>query len=284
MDFYRYHGLGNDYLVIDPNKTSLQINSDSIRSICDRHFGEGSDGILYGPLFDDNGDIRVHIFNPDGSEAEKSGNGTRIFARYLVDEEYCKTEQPFTFFTLGGPVRAHVIDRRDKIAMDIGTATFNSRRIPISGDEREVVNEKIIANGMELTVTCVSMGNPHCVVPVDKLSKEIALKMGPHLENHSMFPKRTNVQFLKVIDPGTIQIEIWERGAGYTLASGTSSCAAAAAAFRLGLIESKVNVQMPGGELEIEILKNYDIKMTGPVVFVSKGFLSEEIISSRVSP
>jgi len=277
MDFYRYHGLGNDYLVIDPNKTSYLINQDSVRAICKRHFGEGSDGILYGPFFDDNGDIHVRIFNPDGSEAEKSGNGTRIFARYLVDEGYCKGEHPFIFKTLGGLVGAHVIDRKNKIIMLMGTATFNSEKIPVAGEEREVVNEKVIINARELNITCVSIGNPHCVIPVERLSKDMAMEMGPYLENHVMFPNRTNVQFLKVIDPHSIQIEIWERGAGYTLASGSSSCAAAAAAFRLGLTENTVKVRMPGGELDIVILDNYEIQMTGPVVFVSKGLLSDEL-------
>ncbi len=277
MDFYRYHGLGNDYLVIDPKKTSIAINPDSIRAICRRNFGEGSDGILYGPFFDDNGDIHVQIFNPDGSEAEKSGNGTRIFARYLVDEGYRSSEQPFTFLTLGGMVRAHVVDKMNKIIMDMGTASFTSGKIPVAGEEREVVNEKIIVNEQELNMTCVTMGNPHCVIPVDSLTKEMAMEMGPYLENHVVFPNRTNVQFLKVIDPRNIQIEIWERGAGYTLASGSSSCASAAAAFRLGLVENKVKVHMPGGDLDIVILDNYEMQMTGPVAFIAKGFLSDEL-------
>ncbi|MFD1676249.1 diaminopimelate epimerase [Alicyclobacillus fodiniaquatilis] len=279
MDFYRYHGLGNDYLVVDPNKTSVPINEESVRAICKPHFGEGADGVLYGPLFTKSGDIQLRIFNPDGSEAEKSGNGTRIFARYLVDEGYRNSVEPFSFQTLGGMVTAHVIDRRNKIVMDMGAATFLSTKIPVLGEEREVVNEHLAVNGRKLTVTCVSMGNPHCVVPVNMLSKDLALEMGPHLENHAMFPNRTNVQFMRVIDRHHIQIEIWERGAGYTLASGSSSCAAAAAAFRLGLTQNTVKVQMAGGELEIVILDNYKIQMTGPVVFVSKGVLSNEIFA-----
>lgn len=277
MDFYRYHGLGNDYLVIDPNKTNVSINPKSIRAICKPHFGEGSDGILHGPFFTNDGDIQLRIYNPDGSEAEKSGNGTRIFARYLVDEGYRSSGEPFSFQTLGGRVTAHVIDRRSKIVMDMGMASFLSTKIPIVGEEREVVNEHLIVNDTELTVTCVSMGNPHCIIPVTTLSKDLALEIGPYLENHVMFPNRINVQFLKVIDDHNIQIEIWERGAGYTLASGSSSCAAAAAAFRLGLIKNTVKVHMPGGELDIVIQDNYKVQMTGPVVFVSKGLLSDEI-------
>lgn len=179
MDFYRYHGLGNDYLVVDPNKTMVLINQESVRTICKPHFGEGADGILYGPLFTKNGDIQLRIFNPDGSEAEKSGNGTRIFARYLVDEGYRNSDVPFSFRTLGGVVTAHVIDHRSKIVMDMGMATFFSTNIPVLGEEREVVNEHLIVHGRKLTVTCVSMGNPHCVVPVDTVSKDLALEMYP---------------------------------------------------------------------------------------------------------
>lgn len=160
--------------------------------------------------------------------------------------------------------------------MDMGTASFLSTKIPVLGHDREVVDEPLTVNGRELTVTCVSMGNPHCVVPVNTLSKDLAVAMGPWLENHPMFPNRTNVQFMRVIDRDNLQIEIWERGAGYTLASGSSSCAAAAA-FRLGLTGNSVTVHMPGGSLDIVIRDNYAIQMTGPVVFVSKGVFSDEI-------
>lgn len=279
MDFYRYHGLGNDYLVMDPNQTSIAMTPDTVRAICKRHFGEGSDGILYGPFMDDRGEIHVRIFNPDGSEAEKSGNGTRIFARYLVDQGYCHEEDPFVFHTLGGLVRAHVMDRKSKIIMEMGTATFNSKQIPVSGEKRDVVNERFVVQDQAWNVTCVSMGNPHCVIPVETVSKELAIEWGPHVETHPMFPNRTNVQFLQVIDSHHIQIEIWERGAGYTLASGSSSCAAVAAAYRLGLTESTVKVHMPGGDLEIVVMDNYEMQMTGPVVYVACGYLSDELYS-----
>lgn len=277
MDFYRYNGLGNDYLVMDPQKTDIKIDEESAKAICDRHFGEGSDGILYGPLFDETGKIGLKIFNPDGSIAEKSGNGTRIFARYLVDEGYVTGEEPFEFQTDGGLVSAFVIDKKEKIKMGMGQASFLSSKIPATGEAREMVNEKLEVNGSDLTVSCVSMGNPHCVVPLDEISRDLAHEFGPVIENHPLFPNRTNVQFLKVLDRNNIQIEIWERGAGYTLASGSSSCAAASVAVKLGLVDRSLTVHMPGGTLEIDMDEEFNVNMTGPVSFVSKGILSEEL-------
>lgn len=277
MDFYRYNGLGNDYLVMDPQKTDISVDANSAKVICDRHFGEGSDGILFGPLFDNEGNIALKIFNPDGSVAEKSGNGTRIFARYLVDEGYVTGEEPFVFKTDGGLVSAHVIDKKTKIKMGMGQASFRSTNIPAGGEAREMVNEKLTVNGTELTVSCVSMGNPHCVVPLDSISSELAYEFGPLIETHRLFPNRTNVQFLKVLDRNNIQIEIWERGAGYTLASGSSSCAAASVAVKLGLIDREVTVHMPGGTLAIDMDEEFNVNMTGPVAFVSKGLLSDEL-------
>lgn len=277
MDFYRYNGLGNDYLVMDPQKTNIKVDGNSAKVICDRHFGEGSDGILFGPLFDDAGVMGLKIFNPDGSIAEKSGNGTRIFARYLVDEGYVTGEEPFVFKTDGGMVSALVIDKKEKIKMGMGQASFQSSKIPAAGELREMMNEKLTANGTELTVSCVSMGNPHCVVPLDDISSDLAHEFGPLIETHPLFPNRTNVQFLKVLDRKNIQIEIWERGAGYTLASGSSSCAAASVAVKLGLIDRNVTVHMPGGTLAIDMDEEFNVNMTGPVSFVSKGILAEEL-------
>lgn len=280
MDFFRYNGLGNDYLVIDPSKTSIKMNKNSIRSICNRHFGEGSDGILYGPLIDDNGRIILKIFNPDGSEAEKSGNGTRIFARYLVDAGYKNEAIPFEFTTAGGVVKAYVIDKKNKIKMAMGRAIFECTKIPIISNKKYMLKEPLKVNGQTLFISCVSMGNPHCVILTDDISKEKANDWGPQIENNPIFPNRTNVQLLKIIDKHNIQIEIWERGAGYTLASGTSSCAATAVATRLGLVSKGVTVHMPGGQLFINVEDNFDIEMTGPVSFVSKGTFSSEIIET----
>lgn len=268
MDFYKYHALGNDYVVLDPNRTKFKL-------ICHRHFGIGSDGILYGPI-KTNGQVGLKIFNPDGSEAEKSGNGIRIFARYLWDTGYQKDKR-FQLQTKGGLVSVAILDDRgEMIKVAMGTVTFASRLIPVNGPPRQVVNEMINVNGEEYRVTCLSIGNPHCVIPMVEISKDSALRLGPAIENHQLFPNRINMQLLKVIDRNNIQIEIWERGAGYTLASGSSSCAAASAAFKLGLVDNRIKVLMPGGVIEIEIKEDGHVLMTGPVNSVAKGKFSEE--------
>jgi diaminopimelate epimerase len=270
--FKKYHGLGNDYLVIDPNVRDVEMTEANVRLICDRNFGVGSDGILYGPAFE--GDTpAVRIFNPDGSEAEKSGNGLRIFAKYLFEKEYVQSKS-FKIKTLGGIVAVQVQDETaNLIRINMGKVTFISNEIPVTGPKREVVNECLDINGVEYKVTCLSIGNPHCVIPMPdaqrrighEVSEETARALGPHVENHKMFPNRINLQIVRVIDRANIDIRIWERGAGYTLASGSSSCAAAAAVHRLGLAGNAVTVHMPGGTLKIEIDDDGQIHMTGPV-------------------
>ncbi len=264
VHFKKYHGLGNDYLVIDPNVHDVEMTEDNIRLICDRNFGLGSDGILYGPILD--GDIpALRILNPDGSEAEKSGNGLRIFAKYLFEKQYVKSNE-FKIKTLGGIVSVQVKDdTAGMIRINMGKVTFTSNEIPVAGDRREVVNETLDLDGVELKVTCLSIGNPHCVIPMENVNEERARALGPIVENHEMFPNRINLQILKVLDRANIDIRIWERGAGYTLASGSSSCAAACAAHRLGMVDNDITVHMPGGTLHIEIMPDGEVFMTGPV-------------------
>lgn len=276
IQFWKYHGLGNDYLVIDPSKSEVTLSPDSIRLICDRHTGVGSDGILYGP-FQDSDMPRLQIFNPDGSEAEKSGNGLRIFARYLFEQKYIDT-RTFQIQTLGGLVTARIQDKDGHlITIDMGRVTFQSSEIPVAGTEREVVGETLALENRQLKVTCLSIGNPHCVIPLEKISETLACELGPQVENHSQFPNRINMQLLKVVDRHTIDIRIWERGAGYTLASGSSSCAAACAALRLGYVNSPVTVRMPGGKLNIEIDESGLVTMTGPVAGISQGTLHTDL-------
>lgn len=268
-DFYKYHALGNDYIVIDPNKVKLPLEEKAIKLICDRNFGIGSDGILYGSIITEE-KIELRIFNPDGSEAEKSGNGIRIFSRYLVDAEYVKSKN-FHLTTLGGEVAVELLNpEATLIKVDMGTVTFQSELIPVAGSPRQMVDTNLQVDDLSLKVTCLSIGNPHCVIPVPEVNREIAGSLGAKIENHPLFPKRINVQFLQVRDRQNIQIEIWERGAGYTLASGSSSCAAASAAYKLGLVDDKVKVHMPGGEIDIEI-KGDRVFMTGSVSAVAKG-------------
>ncbi|MEI3338023.1 MAG: diaminopimelate epimerase [Clostridium sp.] len=263
----KYDGLGNDYLVLDPNLNSIELTKEKIKKICNRNFGVGSDGILYGPILKDN-KIKVRIFNPDGSEAEKSGNGVRIFSKYLLDKGYIK-EKTFILSTLGGDVKVEYLDKMGKkIKVAMGKVTFESEEIPVSGEKRKVINETFNFNGKEFKGTCVSIGNPHCVIPMKNISKDLAERLGPYVENYKDFPNKINMQLLEVIDRNNIKIEIYERGAGYTLASGSSSCAASCAAYELGLVDNKVKVHMPGGILDIEILKDKMVYMTGPVEYI----------------
>lgn len=274
--YFKYHGLGNDYIVIDPQKNDISLSVKAIKLICDRNFGVGSDGILYGPIVKD-GQFQLRIFNPDGSEAEKSGNGIRIFSRYLFDAGYLNTNR-FQLQTLGGIVTVELLDDvAGKIKVDMGPMTFFSQQIPVGGPPREVVSEKLQIDSQVFTITCLSIGNPHCVILLDAISRELAETIGPVIENQPLFPNRINVQLLKIIDRNNIQIEIWERGAGYTLASGSSSCAAAGVAFRLGLVEKNINVHMPGGIIQVEIDDLGRLHMTGTVTGVSKGIFMDDL-------
>ena len=276
-DFYKYHGLGNDYLVIDPAKCNLKLNAESVKRICDRNYGIGSDGILYGPIIADDGSILLRIFNPDGSEAEKSGNGLRIFSRYLIEAGYV-TSQDFEIDTEGGRVSVH-LDSPDGSLMTVGMGrlTFDSDQIPVKGPKREVLLEPLEVDNRVIKICAVSIGNPHCVVARDIIDRHLAMDLGPLIEKNSLFPHRTNVQFMKVLDRGNIQIEIWERGAGYTLASGSSSCAAAGVAFKLGYCDSDIRVHMPGGTLDVSISADFSVKIRGEVSAVFEGDFADQM-------
>jgi diaminopimelate epimerase len=283
MQFHKYHALGNDYIVLDPADTPShgEPTEAQIRVICHRNFGVGSDGILWGPLPSSKADFGLRIFNPDGSEAEKSGNGLRIFSRYLLDKGHAKANT-FTVETPGGVVDVEMKDKGALITVAMGSVSFDSARIPVTGAHREVVGELLTVDGRTFTFTAATIGNPHCVIPVEDLSAELARRYGPAIEVHPLFPRRTNVQFMRVIDRSTIQIEIWERGAGYTLASGSSSSAAAAVAHRLGLVDRLVSVRMPGGVIAIEIGDGFSIRMTGTVTRVADGTMDPELFTVRV--
>lgn len=277
--FFKYHALGNDYIVIDPTKCSIKMTPANIIKICHRNFGVGSDGILYGPFWE-RGSAMVKIYNPDGGEAEKSGNGARIFSRYLIDQNYVY-DQRFTLKTLGGPVEVEVVKRgQSLLKINMGTVTFISNEIPVNGAVREVINESIDIDGQLYTMSCVSIGNPHCIIILPEVSPELAVKLGPSVERHELFPNRINMQIMKILDRNNIQIEIWERGAGYTLASGSSSCAAASTAFKLGLTDRNMTVHMPGGQIEIEIAESGHVFMTGTVSSVASGEFSPEFLAS----
>lgn len=277
MRFAKYHALGNDYIVMDPRNAGPLPTPAHIRRICHRNFGIGSDGILWGPLPSARAPFALRIFNPDASEAEKSGNGIRIFSRYLYDCDLVK-EEPFALDTAGGLVEVRIQKGGRSITVDMGHVSFDSAKIPVTGPAREVVNDTITVRDRTFTYCAATIGNPHCVIPLPTVSPELAHTYGPHLETHPNFPRRTNVQFLQVLDRANIRIEIWERGAGYTLASGSSSSAAAAVAHKLGLVDNHITVHMPGGRIGIEIGPDFAIRMTGAVTHVGDGTLDPEML------
>jgi diaminopimelate epimerase len=243
--------------------------------MCDRHFGVGGDGILFGPIgqVERGRAVELRIFNSDGSECEKSGNGLRMFALYLADH-YIEDDE-FVIHTLAGNASVRVHDFANGIVrVDMGRPLFDAADIPVRGMRGPVIGRPLDVAGRRLTVTCVNIGNPHTVVPLPEISPELAHELGPAITRHPRFPHGSNVQFLQVIDDRTIKIEIWERGAGYTLASGSSSCAAASAARALGLVGEAVEVQMPGGVIEIGIAVDGTVTMTGPAQQIATGWFA----------
>ena len=279
--FTKYHALGNDYIVIHPKDLSAPLTTEQVKTICHRNFGVGSDGILLGPMPSATAKCALKIYNPDGSIAEKSGNGVRIFSRYLWDIKFVGNEE-FALQTDGGIVRSTVFDGGKMVRVEMGKVSFDSEKIPVTGPKRDVIDETISVGGREFTFCAATIGNPHCVLPLPEISAKLAHEFGPQLEVHPNFPRKTNVQFLKVLDRANIQIEIWERGAGYTLASGSSSSASAAVAHKLGLVDQKVTVHCPGGDIQIEVRDGFDILMTGSVTRVAEGITSPEIFSVEI--
>ena len=274
----KYQGLGNDYLVLDPNKNRIQLQGKKVALLCQRGFGLGADGVLYGPVEID-GKMGVHIFNSDGSESAISGNGVRIFAKYLMDQGYVK-ESAFDIQTMSGAIHVECLNSRaTEFRVNMGKASFISEQIPVTGESREVIGETFTFNGKEYKATCLTVGNPHCIIFTDKVSAELVRELGPYVENADEFPERMNLQICRQIDKGNLDIEIWERGSGYTKASGTGSCAAAAAAYRLGMMESRINVNQPGGMIQVDIDEDGTMFMTGSVGYIAEVSVAESFFS-----
>ncbi|MCA9981487.1 MAG: diaminopimelate epimerase [Anaerolineales bacterium] len=277
MNFYKYHALGNTYLILD---TADLPTADQIQTLCHPAFGIGADGVLIGtpapnaspgssPGSSPNEEptsFNLRIFNPDGSEAEKSGNGLRIFARYLWDNLDID-DQAFTIHTAGGSVVAQVQDPLQEVTINLGSVHWLAAGQPLSLGEL----------GVSYPYTAVSLGNPHCVIIVPETTAVLAQTHGPHIETHPTFPQRTNVQFVQVLDTHTLKLEIWERGAGYTLSSGSSSGAALAVAHQQGLCDRAVQVQMPGGTMRVSLNEADEVVISGPVTKICEGRLSRDI-------
>ena len=259
IDLIKYQALGNDYLVLDlpaPLDEVVQL----LPALCDRHRGLGSDGLL---AFDPKA-LSLRIFNPDRSEAQKSGNGLRIAAAHAVLEH--KAADKFELRTAGGPNPVRILTRDGALVVsevDIGRPSFRASDLPaLFEGEPDRVHLDTRAGSVEAML--VSFGNPHCVVFDQPVTMERCLELGPQLETHPAFPERTNVQLFEVLDRARVRVEIWERGAGYTLASGTSASAVAAACMRAGLVDDQVSIEMPGGALDVRREISGHLVQSGP--------------------
>ncbi len=277
--FVKSHGLGNEYIVLDQSSIDFELTKDRIIQLCNIHVGIGSDGILL-KVPGGKADFGLRILNPDGSEAEKSGNGLRIFAKYLFDYGFTK-QLNFTIDTPGGVVTAHILEQIDgrafMIRVDIGYANFKSDEIPVQFPKSECFDEPLLIEGEEYRIHCVSVGNPHCVVLRDHLDEIEIKRVGTLIENHPMFPNRINVQFVKVASRDAVDALIWERGAGFTMASGSSSSAIAAVLVKKGMVNRNITVRMPGGNLTIDVDESWNIQLTGEVREIANGVLSKEL-------
>jgi diaminopimelate epimerase len=290
-EFVRSHGLGNDYLVVDGERFGVALTPARIERICDRHQGVGSDGILERVPTPAGFDAAVRIYNPDGSEAEKSGNGTRIFAKFCYDHGYVPKGRPLRMHTLGGPVAAHPVAHqpdRTILRMSMGRVSFRCADLPMTppdgpDNDGQWIQRPLEVGGRALVATCLSVGNPHAVIFDAPHDEAFAREWGPLLERHPRFPRRTNVQFIRVVDRGTVQALIWERGAGWTLSSGSSACAVAAACVRAGLTERALRVVMPGGTLEVIVGPDWDLEQIGFAQELAVGRLSRELVAALES-
>jgi diaminopimelate epimerase len=278
-EYVKSHALGNDYLVVDPRVLSFRLSRSAVQAICHRNLGVGSDGILTIER-SRRAAFGLRVFNPDGSEAEKSGNGVRIFAKCLWDHGYTR-RRIFDVETRGGVVSVtlHLRGRHvQNITAGMGQATFRSRDIPVTGPDREVVDEELMVGSHRFRITAVSVGNPHCVIFVDDLESLDLPQVGPILEHHPMFPNRTNVQFVRVDSTSRVAMRVWERGAGETMASGSSSGAVAAACVRHGFTGRDVAVHSAGGILRVHVGSDLSLRLTGPAEETSRGTFSSDLL------
>lgn len=274
--FIKMHGLGNDFVIMnfmlgEPNRDWAK----EARQICDRHFGVGADGLVL-LLPSDQADFQMRIFNPDGSEAEMCGNAIRCVTRYVY-ERGLVSDTVVTVETGAGILVPELVlgDLGDEnsllVRVDMGNPVLAPDEIPVKAEGNQAVRQILSAVGEEITFTAVSMGNPHCVVFVPELDKVDFYKLGPAIETHPLFPRKTNVEFVQVVNPGEVKVRVWERGAGETLACGTGACAVGVAGSLNGLTERKVSVHLPGGKLDIEWADNGRVFMTGPAEAVFEG-------------
>ena len=276
MKFTKMHGIGNDYVYVNCFEESVKNPAEVSKFVSNRHFGIGSDGlILISPSAI--ADFRMNIYNADGSQAEMCGNGIRCVAKYVYD--YGLTDK--TSLTIESFGKIKYIDltlengKVSQVKVNMGAPILAAREVPVVSENERVIDEEIEVDGNTYRMTCVSMGNPHAVVFMDDIKNLEIEKVGPYFENHERFPERTNTEFVKVIDRNTVEMRVWERGTGETLACGTGCCAIVVACCLNGLTENKVTVKVLGGELLCEWDREENlVYMTGPAVSVFEGTIS----------
>jgi diaminopimelate epimerase len=272
MKFTKMQGTGNDFIVIDCMERENEDLKQLAPKLCNRHFGIGADGIIM-ILPSASEDIKMRIINSDGSEAEMCGNGIRCFAKYvytrgIINKEKIRVE------TLAGTIVPEIIFKNgkpDMVKVDMGEPRLKRSDIPMEGPEGEVINEPLYLDGIEYRITCVSMGNPHCVIFTDDVNAIPIREIGPGIENHKLFPQKTNVEFIQVLNQGEIKMKVWERGAGETLACGTGACASGVASYLNKKTGRRIIVHLPGGDLLVEWMDDNHIYMTGPAEEVFTG-------------
>lgn len=272
LKFWKMHGLGNDYIVIDNTDNKLRrLNLGELAKIlCQRRFSIGADGLLLA-CTSKVAEVKMRIFNPDGSEAEMCGNGIRCLAKFCYENAIVEKET-FNIETLAGIKRVWLSANGEveKVKVDMGEPSFERKAIPMLG-EGKCINEELKVDGEIYKVTCLSVGNPHCVIFVDDLASVPLEKVGPKIENHGKFLRRVNAEFVQVLSPKEIKVRVWERGVGETTACGTGACASVAASCILGKTDKRVKVDLLGGSLEV----SYDgrLFMEGPAIKVFAGEL-----------
>ena len=273
MKFWKMHGLGNDYIVIDNRRGELAEEAlpDLARKLCRRRFSVGSDGILL--VYDSKAaDAKMRIFNPDGSEAEMCGNGIRCFVKFCYENRIISKLDP-TVETLAGLKRTWLTVEDGKVTyvkVDMGKPEFDRRKIPMAG-EGLFIDQELKVDGETFHATALSVGNPHCVIFVDGVKDFPVSEVGPKIENHELFPNRVNVEFVEVISRKELWLRVWERGVGETLACGTGACASVVAAKTLNKVDGTVTVHLLGGDLEIEYSDR--VFMSGPAEKVFEGYI-----------
>lgn len=279
LAFTKWQGCGNDFVLVDGRASGLPRDAAGLsRRVCDRHYGIGADGLIF-VLSSDKADFCMRIFNADGSEAEMCGNGIRCFAR-LVYEERMTERESFTVETGAGILTPRIVKENGKIIgveVNMGEPVLEAEKIPVSGFGNDrVISEEIEVLGKRYRATCVSMGNPHCVVFVGDVDDVAMETVGPAFERHDWFPRRTNTEFVVVRDREHLRMRVWERGAAVTLACGTGACASLVAAVLNGRAERKAEVELDGGRLTIEWAEDNHIYMTGPAEKVFAGVYEGE--------